>query len=284
MEQKSNFAHDKPLPLIYENYLYLKLEIQMTIEERFNLLESELKEIRSSQRILEMSISPLKHEHLQRLCWITSMLQPRKTSTPLIRLGSSGDGGYVLAPPSKGKISLSIGVGEEISIDLELVEKFDHTIFAFDPFADRPPQAPENFIFHKIGMAAKSRKGDIQYEDISTILKRLPEIPEVALIDIEGSEWDLAKGFKAISKIKQVVIEFHGLHMFVDDSEYRKIKKLLTQFLKTHHPIHIHGNNAGSTVRIPGAVWPSIIEVTFLRKDQFDASKPEFNYGPWPGT
>ena len=230
-----------------------------------------------------MSISPLRHEHLERICWITATLQPRKTSKPLIRLGSEGDGGYVLLSPKSGKITLSIGVGEEISADLDLIENFNHAVYAFDPFVSRPTGAPESFVFHKIGMAAKSKSGSNKFEDIRAIMKRLPEIPEIALIDIEGGELDLIGSLHVISSVKQIVIEIHGLDKIVDDTQFGKFKKLLTQMSKTHYPIHVHGNNDGSTVRLPGAVWPSIIEVTFLRKDQFDVKSPDFNFGPWPG-
>jgi len=59
-----------------------------------------------------------------------------------------------------------------------------------------------------------------------------------------------------------------------------KFTALLQQILKSHEPIHIHGNNDGPTLRIQGAIWPSIIEVSFRKKSAMSAK--EFNFGPWP--
>jgi len=257
----------------------------MSSKERLDALEFALCQIRNSLNNLEMSISPLTFEHVERICWISGLLQPRKIPSTLKRFGSQGDGGYVLAPPSINGITLSIGVGYEISTDLDLITNFGHKVYAFDPFVNQPPDTSEGFIFHKIGLAAKSKNlpANLEFEDIHSILKRIPGTPDLALIDIEGSEWDLADSFEDLREIKQIAIEFHGLDKVVDDYEFSRFKAMLLEITNSHFPIHVHANNDGPTIRISGAVWPSILEVTFIRKDLFNSSSPSFNFGPWPG-
>jgi hypothetical protein len=257
----------------------------MTTDDRHDALELELFQIRCSLRNLEMAISPLTIKHIERICFISRILQPRVTSIQLGRFGSNSDGGYILAAPSLGGSTLSLGVGSEISTDLALINDYGHFVHAFDPFVNRPPDAPENFIFHKIGLKSRAidHPAEMKFEDIRSIMRRIPTTPEVALIDIEGSEWDLCESFHVISNIKQIVIEFHGLDKVVDDHQFNKIKKLLVEITKSHYPVHVHANNDGPVVRISGAVWPSILEVTFLKKEVFKTNNPIFNFGPWPG-
>ena len=256
----------------------------MSNDERLAALESQLHQIRKSLQNLEMSIATLTLEHIERICWITGVLQPRKTSFILARFGSKGDGGYVLAPPSKNGITLSIGVGNEISTDLDLITAFGHSVYAFDPYVNHPIDVPDNFIFEKIGFGETSKglSPNLEFEDIHSIMKRIPRVPEIALIDIEGSEWDLAGSFDAICEIKQIAIEFHHLDKVVDSQEFGRFKSLLLEITNSHFPIHVHANNDGPTLRLSGAVWPSILEVTFIRKDLIGSDSPSFNFGPWP--
>jgi hypothetical protein len=257
----------------------------MTSEDRFKALEFELNQVRASLKNLEMAIAPLNHEHIKRICWISKVLQPRVTPFELARLGSKGDGGYILGPLSFGETTISIGIGEEISTDLELINNYGHRVYAFDPYVEHPKDVPENFIFKKIGLAENSKDlpSNLVFENIRRIMKRIPETPELALIDIEGSEWDLAGSFAPLREVKQIAIEFHRLDKIVDDRQFKRMKKLFLEITDSHFPVHVHANNDGPTLRISGAAWPSILEVTFIRKDQFDDGTPSYNFGPWPG-
>ena len=245
---------------------------------------TDIAELKSRIANLEMSVAPLTFEEVGRISWISGILQPRKISIPLSRVGDLGDGGYVLYPPSHKTSALSLGVGNQISADIQLIRDFDMNVYAFDPYVDRPESAPENFHFHKIGLESSSITQDphLVFEDIHLILKRMPEIPSLALIDIEGIEWDLENSFHWLRPVTQIVIEFHNLERIVDDQFFNQVKTLLTEITKSHVPIHVHGNNDGPTLRLSGAVWPGILEVTFLSKTLCGDTALTPNFGPWP--
>ena len=233
---------------------------------------------------LEMSVAPLTVEEVRRICWIAASLQPQLAPLPSIRIGNMGDGGYVIYPPDRNEIALSIGVGDEISADLQLIKEFNYSVYAFDPYVARPQEAPEQFVFHTIGLAAQSVKQPktLDFRNLKQLLSMLPKRPDLAFIDIEGSEWDLGEEIESLAECKQVVLELHELEKIVDNTKFAKYQLLISTLKRTHTPIHVHGNNDGPTLRLSGAVWPGILEVTFLRNDLFYQQPTRPNFGPWP--
>ena len=257
----------------------------MDIQDSLHKLDGEVRQIKDLIANLEMAITPLSSENLWRIRWITQILQPVLTPFEMIRVGNLTDGGYVIIPPSIMGSTLSLGVGNEISADLCLIKDFQHTVYAFDPYVERPIQAPEEFKFHKIGFSSRTtiQTNKLLFEDMHSIMSRIPSTPNLALIDIEGSEWDLTGSFDAMSGIPQIVIELHDLDRVIDNSRFEQIKNLLEKLMVTHLPIHVHANNDGSTIRIAGAVWPSILEVTLVDRNLIKNGSLGYNFGPWPG-
>jgi FkbM family methyltransferase len=154
-------------------------------------------------------------------------------------------GGWTIVPELLGSSSVvySVGVGHDISFDLELIRRFGVTVHGFDP----SPQAiewfatqnlPANYIFHPWGLSAIDgtvnfftppsgsgsmsllRKGHMKNEltqtqvtayRLSTIAKSLgtKEI-DLLKIDVEGTEYDLIPDLiESPVPIKQLMIEFH---------------------------------------------------------------------------
>ena len=229
---------------------------------------------------LEMNVIPLSQDQRSRLVATVGLLQPKIPSGDLVRVGGEADGGYVIETPMLGSTVLSLGVGTEISADLHLIESYECEVHAFDPYVERPINAPMKFMFSQIGLGRNEIKAGLKFQTIDQILSTLPTKPNLALIDIEGSELTLIDSFHYLRDVEQIVIEFHDLDQIIFEEFFLKFTALLKQILKSHEPIHIHGNNDGPTLRIQGAIWPSIIEVSFRKKSSMSAK--EFNFGPWP--
>jgi hypothetical protein len=229
---------------------------------------------------LEMNVIPLSQDQKSRLVTAVGLLQPKILSGDLVRVGGESDGGYIIEPPRIGSTVLSLGVGTEISADLQLIEHFGCEVHAFDPYVERPINAPMKFVFSQIGLGRNEIKAGLQFKTIDQILSTLPINPNLALIDIEGSELDLIDSFHHLRDVEQIVIEFHDLDQIIFEEFFLKFTALLQQILESHEPIHIHGNNDGPTLRIQGAIWPSIVEVSFRKKSAME--EKEFNFGPWP--
>ena len=234
---------------------------------------------------LEMHVPMLTNQTIERIQHLTRVLQPKHSNSKLIRIGNSGDGGYVICPPQSKSLILSLGVGNEISTDIQLIEDFDCTVYAFDPFVEKPEFNSELFKFYQIGCGKKrSNTKTLDFRSLKEILVILPRIPDLVFIDIEGDEWDLATDVSLLNQSQQIIMEFHNLDKVIDDIFYSSVLNMLKKLLESHTPIHIHGNNCGPTVPIGGAAWPSILEVTFLRNDLFGLAGLKNNYGPFPTT
>jgi FkbM family methyltransferase len=159
------------------------------------------------------------------------------------RLGSQFSGWeFIPAEIDQHSIIYSFGVGEDITFDLELAEKFGATIHAFDP----TPRAiqfvasqtlPPKFFMHAYGIAAMD--GEISFNPpknpkhvsytildrpetsdssivvpvkrLSTIAKELEhDRIDVLKLDIEGAEYDVISDMvNSSQRPRQLLIEFH---------------------------------------------------------------------------
>ena len=93
-------------------------------------------------------------------------------------------------------------------------------------------------------------------------------------MDIEGGEypWLLNINLDQLNKIKQIVIEFHGITNDGWGCNYNDKVKCLEKLSKTHYIVHAHGNNHGPVVNN----IPDVIELTYVNKNYFTVI-PELN-------
>ena len=98
-------------------------------------------------------------------------------------------------------------------------------------------------------------------------------------MDIESHEynWLNELSMSQLNKFKQIVIEFHGINDDSWDIIHSNKIKCFQKLASTHYIIHIHGNNYGGLTNN----IPDTIEVTYIRKDQFD-NIPLLNIQPLP--
>ncbi len=95
-------------------------------------------------------------------------------------------------------------------------------------------------------------------------------------VDVEGSEWEVFDGLpvRILKKFQQVVVEWHGIAE--NNFEYSADKKweVLNKLHKHFHVIHVHQNNWGPIHSLGEFKVPTVLEVTYLRRD------PEFVVAP----
>jgi len=151
-------------------------------------------------------------------------------------------GGWWICPDHLNDRSIvySAGVGEDISFDISLVERFNLNIFAFDPTPRviewiAKQELPPNLIFHPYGLASSdgtrrffppSNPADVSYSivprsttgavdiavrSLATILHTLGHSRiDLLKIDIEGAEYDVIDDMLARHILPpQLLIEFH---------------------------------------------------------------------------
>ena len=160
-----------------------------------------------------------------------------------INLGSDY-GSWTISPPSidQDMVVYSFGIGEDISFDLSVIQKFDAQVFAFDPTPKsiewlKTQAFPPNFHYFDFGLAdydgtAKffppknpehishsiiDRKIhsvvpiEIQVRRLETIMKTLQHSSiEILKMDIEGAEYAVIDDMLSSHIIpRQLLVEFH---------------------------------------------------------------------------
>jgi len=166
----------------------------------------------------------------------------------ILQLGGPAYGSWAICPTrvTRGALIYSFGVGEDISWDLAMIERYGATVHAFDPtprsIAWVKRQAlPESFVFHEYGIAAydgvarfyppqnpewvshtllEDRRGaatgtiEVPVRRFTTIMSELGhEQVDLIKMDVEGAEYavvgDLLGAVPVAGGATQLLIEFH---------------------------------------------------------------------------
>ena len=164
-----------------------------------------------------------------------------------IRLGSEY-GGWNIIPDKldENSIVYSFGVGKDASFDIEIINKFNLVVNAFDPTPKsilwcKTQNLPDNFILHEYGianfdgvvsfnppenpnhvshtildMSTKDKAIKVPVKKLTTIMKEL-EHERIYLLkmDIEGAEYTVIEDNRTSGiRPDQLLIEFH--HRFLN--------------------------------------------------------------------
>jgi len=175
---------------------------------------------------------------------ITSLLLPGvELRMQTLRCGSAY-GGWAILPEylQPSSVIYSFGVGEDVSFDLELIERFGVDVFAFDPTPRSiewvaEQKLPEKFRMHPYGIAAfngianfnppenpehishtilgrhstGAKAVRVEMKRLSTIMKDLGhDVLDILKMDVEGAEYEVITDIlDSKIPIKQLLIEFH---------------------------------------------------------------------------
>ncbi|MEL6820704.1 MAG: FkbM family methyltransferase [Calditrichota bacterium] len=183
---------------------------------------------------------------------VKTLLQIATGSEPLIRADvriskerfGSTYGGWEISTEaiSEGSIVYSIGVGQDVSFDLALIERFGLAIFAFDPTPKslhwvEQQSLPDLFKIHSYGIAdfdgtvsfnppenpdhvshTLLERPETAAESITVPVKKLSTIMQelghshidILKMDIEGAEYAVIQDICSSDiRPKQILVEFH---------------------------------------------------------------------------
>jgi len=206
------------------------------------------------------------------------LLRPYFTSTPLLRVGDEGDGGYVMADHFTTSTAISIGIGGNVSWDLAMSSR-GYTIAMFDPTIAAAPATVPNATFHRIGLGtpAQSAASGLELESLDQLRTRarMPKAEAATLkIDVEGAEWDALIDIASFDQYEQIVIEMHDLARLGDEKSAHNVLAVLANLHSSHLPIHVHANNEAPVMQF-GTYWlPDVLEVTYLRRADAGVATP----------
>lgn len=168
-----------------------------------------------------------------------------------VELIGSDYGGYSICPTGlpPEPIVYSFGIGEDISFDRAMIEKYNARVFAFDPTAKsiawlKQQEVPATFQSFQYGISVQdgmltfyppinpafvshsiNHNPHVQEEGISLPVKRFATIVrelghstiDILKLDIEEAEYDVIPDVLSTPDVtvKQILVEFH--HRFTED-------------------------------------------------------------------
>ena len=202
----------------------------------------------------------------ERILEISRYIQPRQVAWfDLVRIGGPGDGGYVMLDNLEAiEGALSLGVGSDVSWDLEISKKvplihlYDHTI------EQLPSPIPRGIWFKEKVVPAN----DVTGTSFDNAVGRLPDSNRLILkCDIEDSEWEILAecDSRTLDKFDQIVIEFHWITDKLLGFKYQLMLEVLEKLAQTHSVVNIHANNYGNVKIIGNCPVPEVIEISYVR-------------------
>ena len=207
------------------------------------------------------------NEHLRRAGQILSLLKPRHTNLEHAeRFGSKNDGGYVLINDlKKDDFLISMGVANDVNFEIDLSRYVTGSHLYDDSIDELPLPVPNGLFF-------KERIGGSGLTSISDAINKVPIGCDLILkVDIEGSELEAFDQLKFNEQIKfrQIIVEYHWLEKILEDTFYTQLLLVLEKLDETHFVFNSHPNNHGDTLIVENLLFPSVVEVTYLRKEDY---------------
>lgn len=181
------------------------------------------------------------------------------------RLGKNGDGGYITIDGLEYDLFISCGISDDPSFDADFVLNYPKVpAYAFDGTVCRPPGLPETvqFIQKNIGLVEDSATTNLHH-----LIRSYERI--FLKMDIEGHEWKwiLSLQESDLRRLRQVVIEVHGLWDDEWEATIPEKKAALAALSRTHALVHVHGNNFGHVNVCDGVPVPWVAELTYVAWD-----------------
>ena len=208
------------------------------------------------------------------------LIQPKPSPAQLVRIGGSGDGGYLVPDDLEGLVAcFSPGVAESANFELAMAERGVRSFMA-DYSVDGAPISNDLFDFEKLYLATYNEPGKFIRLDDWIVEKKQNKGDLVLQMDIEGNEWPILADISAetLSRFRIIVLELHemdnlltnplGIEMF--STVFRKLNDEFTV-------VHLHANNCCGALNYRGIQIPRVLEVTLIRNDRYQKAKQVFN-------
>jgi hypothetical protein len=197
---------------------------------------------------------------------------------PMVRLGSAGDGGYLVPDDLDGlECCFSPGVGANSSFETDLAERgvrvlladksvsgpaSPHPKFSFLPYFVSSYSDPAQGL---IGMEEWSRRENVDGGTGDLILQ----------MDIEGYEYEVihSLGETLLKRFRIIVAEFHNLHQLLNCNHFGSMQRAFAKLLRQHAVVQVRQNLAAGTVRYGDLEVPRLMEFTFYRRDRIEQNR-----------
>jgi len=231
-----------------------------------------------------LAIRPLPPTQKQIMELLQTMRPCAMRNSVKLRIGNLYDGGYVMPDAAlQTEVLLSIGVGHDVSFDMEFARR-GAAVLQFDHTLDGPPATHENFRFHRLGWGATTEGLLLSLADMHARVEETGAGRKLLKFDVEGAEYGALETVSSelLRAYDVIVCELHDLSRLDDRSHYNQVRRAMEKLTESHVPVHLHANNYGGMSVVQGVPVPDAVELTLLRRDLDDF--PGWSDEPMPGA
>ena len=200
------------------------------------------------------------------------MLCPVNTGQKLIRLGSEGDGGYLIPDDFDGiKTCFSAGVADDSTLELDMAKRGIQCFLA-DFSVDGAAAENPLFKFRKKFISSKKDPSCISMQEwiSESHTPCISSHDSILSIDIEGSEIELflTNDISLFKGFRFIVMELHFLERITHKPFYDLYYLALQRLLSNFTVCHLHPNNCSKPVKRFGITIPPTLEITLINNDR----------------
>lgn len=214
------------------------------------------------------------------LARISSKLTPFSTEFPLVRLGGSGDGGYLILDDLAGVLAcFSPGVATYARFEDDLLTRYGVNSHLADFSVDASP-GDTNFLsfIKKFVGAYNDDEGKFLTLDRWCCSREEWWKPGdfILQMDIEGGEYEtlLSTSDSTLTRFRSIVLELHNLDDWLNPSFFKVAESLIDKLLQHFVIVHLHPNNFGGVFKVFDYEFPKVIELTLHRRDRIFSMRP----------
>ncbi len=207
-------------------------------------------------------------------------LRPVDCGIPLIRVGASGDGGYLIPDDLDGiEYCFSPGVSSVSAFEDQLADRGIKSFLA-DYSVDAPAILRPEFTFDKKFLGAWDGGNFFTLQTWKDKYLKDYEGDLLLQMDIEGAEYEVLLNVpdRLLDQFRIVVIEFHALDRLFDAFAFSLLSTCFRKLLQSFHVVHIHPNNSATTIRHEGIEIPPTMEFSFLHKKRVSRTTPQTRF------
>lgn len=208
-----------------------------------------------------------------------SLIRPLPTPFELIRIGGSGDGGYLISDDLEGvKACFSPGVADSVAFELALATRGIKSFMA-DYSVHGSPVKNDLFDFEKPFLATHNEPGKFVRLDDWITSKNQTKGDLILQMDIEGNEWPILADISSetLAQFRIIVLELHGMDNLLTNPLGTEIFNTVFRKLNAKFSVvHLHASNCCGELKYQGMRIPRVLEVTLIRNDRYQKSQQSF--------
>lgn len=200
-----------------------------------------------------------------------NMLAPFKTDIPLIRIGGSGNGGYLLPDDLDGIVAcFSPGVGATMTFDEEIMDR-GIPCYMVDGSVEKLPASNVNATFEKLFLGPETSAGFISLDD--WVARHSPPEGDLLLqMDIEGAEYEILNATKleTLARFRIIALESHDVQRITRATSHTSMSRAFKKLDELFVLAHAHPNNNSPVAHIASWEIPPLLELTYIRRDRVE--------------